>query len=318
LMHAALAVAWFGPAQLWQAWGTHEQPTTVAPKRTPGSKFVAEKTDEKPATPPAAEPKSVAATKPEPSPVEKPIPIAEPARREYAGELADAPTPAKESPPPAGDTTVPRPEPPPVVAPGVRPSESSSASAVTSAPLQERKRLMAAEETRANGDPVPIIDAVGLTSDDIDDIVHAGAGVLVVECKSEEAGRGPQRYLVQGPIGSPTRLVPVTGNDLRGYSERALPIPPVDCLPVRKQLKADFAIGDKELSECRYLLLFTNGFDQKIYAVQCRAAADMGAKLDELAVTTGRFEPTGGDVAFRVTEITRHDGMRFDVHSGGR
>lgn len=191
--------------------------------------------------------------------------------------------------------------------------ERTSVANVTLSPSPDRKRVMAADQPRAEGSQVPIIDAVGLTSDGIDGIVNADLGLLLVECDSQAAGGGIQRYVVEGSVRSPTRLVPVATCELRGYSERALRLPSTECGSVRKQLKADYAIAEPQLTRCRCLLLFTNAFDQQIYAAQCQAASSVGASLEEVAVTTGRFEQAGATVAFLVISVTRQDGRRLPL-----
>jgi hypothetical protein len=305
LIHATIAVAWFGPAQLWQSLPFQEHVSGSPAKQNGGTRFVTEHRHDEP----EKRPQPKVASKADMPPVEQGKESAEPSRRDYAGAppASQAPQPIKELAPPSAIATR---------APGtllVSPEQATenALAAVTLTPAPDQKRLMAADQPRAEGDQVPIIDAIGLTSDGIDGIVGAGFGLLLVECDSQVGGSGVQRYVVKGGVRSPTGLIPVAVHELHGYSERALRLPSTECASVRKQLKADYAIADPQLSRCRCLLLFTNGFDQTIYAAQCQAASTVGASLDDLAVTTGRFEQAGANVAFSVIAVTRHDGKRL-------
>jgi hypothetical protein len=167
-----------------------------------------------------------------------------------------------------------------------------------------------------DGERVPSIDPRGITVGMIDAMIHSNLAVLVVECDAQRNGHGVQRYLLDGTLRSPSRMVQSGVATLRQYSTRGVMIHRKACVDVAQQLKIDSGIDDDSLARCRYLLLFTNAFDYHLFGMQQRAAKELGVSLEELVQTTVLFERQGTTLDVRITAATHRTGKRETLAYG--
>ncbi len=150
---------------------------------------------------------------------------------------------------------------------------------------------------------------VYLPPDDIDLILLARQGVLLVLCEQEQ-------YLVEGTLHDPTRVFPATSQLLQTFSERALQVPSGYCQRISERLQGNFAITEDRIKRCRFHLLLSNQVDYLVLNRQRAAASRLRCSLEELVATFGRFEFANRQVAdYQIQSVALKDGRRLPLAS---
>jgi len=148
---------------------------------------------------------------------------------------------------------------------------------------------------------------VYLPPDDIDLILLARQGILLVLCEQDQ-------YLVEGTLRNPLRVFPATSQQLRSFSERALQVPVGSCQRVCERLRGDFAVTDDRIQRCRFHLLLSNQVDYLVLSRQRAAADRLRCSLEQLAATFGRFEFMDQQVAdYQIQSVALKDGRRLPL-----
>jgi hypothetical protein len=150
---------------------------------------------------------------------------------------------------------------------------------------------------------------VYLPPDDIDLILMARQGIVLVLCEQEQ-------YLVEGTLRNPARVLPATSQLLQTFSERALQVPSGYCQHVADRLQGTFAISEDRIRRCRFHLLLNNQVDYLVLNRQRAAASRLRYPLEELVATFGRFEFTDRQVVdYQIQSVALKDGRRLPLAS---
>ena len=187
---------------------------------------------------------------------------------------------------------------------------ASTSPSTTESPRPSTEVLPAAADglRRDDGLQAPAFN-VYLPPDDIDLILMARQGILLVLCEQEQ-------YLVEGTLRNPLRVFPATSQRLRAFSERALQVPAGSCQRVCERLRGDFAVTDDRIQRCRFHLLLSNQVDYLVLSRQRAAADRLRCSLEQLAATFGRFAFMDQQVAdYQIQSVALKDGRRVALVS---
>jgi hypothetical protein len=162
---------------------------------------------------------------------------------------------------------------------------------------------VAAERFHAGGRQVPSFKAQNLTQTQMDQILQAQQGCLIVLCAKVQ-------YILEGTLQEPRSLRPSSGADLEPLSDRALLVPPAYCGRVGKCLQWKYAVSDDQISQSSFRLAMVNQLDYLILDRQQAAAARAGQRFEDIVQTVGLFEFTSNDGVrdFRVNSLLLKDG----------
>ena len=161
-----------------------------------------------------------------------------------------------------------------------------------------------AERFHAAGRNVPGFKAQNLTPAQLDQMLEAQQGSLIVLCNKVQ-------YILEGTLHDPHSLHLTNSRDLEPLSDRALLVPLAYCGPVGKCLQSKYAVPDEQLSQSSFRLAVVNQLDHLILDRQQAAAIQAGQRLDDIIQTIGflEFTTNNGVRDFHVTSLLLKNGQ---------
>ena len=163
-------------------------------------------------------------------------------------------------------------------------------------------------DTRVEGFQAPGF-TVNLPVEQMDQILSAGHGCLMVFCQQE-------RYVVEGTIRTPARVIPASASRLGSFSERALPVQNQMSQPILRHLKWQYAVPDDQIAQSQVCLLLSNQLDHLILDRQQAAARLLHCQLEDIRQTVGCFEFKGQYVCdYRIHTVVLNDDRHFALEN---